>query len=621
MRYTALIIATLLLHLALPGPAAARSLLIRSFDADIRVLPNGRIEVTEAIRVRFDGSWNGVFRDLSLRHTTARGRSERLDVDVVSVADAAGTPLKYETSRKDSWTRRLQVWVPNATDVERTIVIRYRVRNALRFFEEESDVGALDELYWNVTGTDWEMPIERVNARIVLPDGVGPVQTAAYTGYVNSTASDAEVRTDGNVVTVRTTRQLATGEGLTVGVGWAPGAVERPSAVTGIVSEVQRNWPVGLPILAFLFAFRSWRRKGKDPDAQSINVQYEPPDAMTPAELGTLLDHKAEMHDITATLVDLAVRGYLLIEEKTEKKMLGLLSDTDYVFYLRRPRSAWNELRSHEQRFLEALFKKGTRAVAPARAAATGAARPVENLDASRMQFAPATYRAEHGGPSTAVECVKLSDLKDSFYTSLSGIRRAIYDQLVAHGYYRHSADKVKAIWTGAGMAAFAAGAGAIAVITDGGLLGLDPIPVGIGAGLSAVILLGFGQIMPARTVKGARARERALGFREFLDKVETDRYRRMITSPEMFERYLPYAMAFRVADRWARAFEALYSQPPDWYHGSHGSSFRTSSFTNSMSRMSSSASTAMASSPKSSGSGGGGSSGGGSGGGGGGGF
>jgi uncharacterized membrane protein len=137
-----------------------------------------------------------------------------------------------------------------------------------------------------------------------------------------------------------------------------------------------------------------------------------------------------------------------------------------------------------------------------------------------------------------------------------------------------------------------------------------------VGAGLIVAI---FGALMAARTEKGARAREAALGFREFLDKVESDRYRRMITSPELFERYLPYAMAFGVEGRWAKAFEDIYREPPGWYAGSGYHSFSATHFSSSMSTLSSSAGSTMSSSP--SGSGGGGSSGGGSGGGGGGGW
>ncbi|HEV7836551.1 MAG TPA: hypothetical protein VGO75_00670, partial [Gemmatimonadaceae bacterium] len=147
-----------------------------------------------------------------------------------------------------------------------------------------------------------------------------------------------------------------------------------------------------------------------------------------------------------------------------------------------------------------------------------------------------------------------------------------------------------------------------------------SPIALIFATLLSTLIMFSFALVMPARTVAGARAREAALGFKEFLERVESERYRKMITSPEMFERFLPFAMAFGVEENWAKAFENIYREPPTWYVGGTGP-FNASSFSHSISTMSSAASSSMSSSPSSSGSGGGGSSGGGSGGGGGSGF
>ena len=145
-------------------------------------------------------------------------------------------------------------------------------------------------------------------------------------------------------------------------------------------------------------------------------------------------------------------------------------------------------------------------------------------------------------------------------------------------------------------------------------------------AGISSgIIIAGFGVIMPARTMAGARALEGVLGFEEFLSRVEKHRYATMIKTPEMFEELLPYAMALGVEGKWAEAFDDIYSEPPNWYYGYHyGPHFHLHGFTHRLGSMTSSVGTAMASSPRSSGGsgfGGGGFSGGGFGGGGGGGF
>ncbi len=528
-------------------------------------------------------------------------------MDLTGITDGSGEPLRYEASSQGQWTRRFQVWIPGAEDATRTLVIRYVVHNAIRFFREGSDPGPLDELYWNATGNEWEIPIEEARVRIVLPEGVAPTQSAGYTGVSGSTEQAVRIITRGDTVSFTATRSLAPGEGLTVAVGWPPGAVAGPSPISGITREAGRLGPLALPFLAFFLALGKWRQKGRDPKARAITVQYEPPERLSPAEVGTLVDHKAEMHDITATLVDLAVRGFVHIQQ-VEKKRLGIFSHTEYVFHLKKPEEAWSGLATHEERYLTALFKH---------------AAPEGSGGLKRRCSAPPRTRrttgdGAGGGPTYAT--VELSDLKNKFYKDLKDIRTALYEELVGKGHYDRDPETVKGAWVAGGIVLLLAGVvGGLWIKDSGALPFLDPLTLGVGFGLSGLVFFAFAQVMPARTEKGARAREWALGFKEFLERVEEPRYKRMITSPEMFERFLSYAMAFKVESKWAKAFEDMYAEPPRWYSGPHGGTFHASSFTHDLTAMSTAASSTMSSSP--SGSGGGGSSGGGSGGGGGGGF
>ncbi|MEX1185687.1 MAG: DUF2207 domain-containing protein [Gemmatimonadaceae bacterium] len=561
---------------SVPG-AQERSIRLSEFDAVLEVGADGVMDVTERLTVAFSGQWNGIVRELSLRHNTAQGRAVRLDLDVGEITDGAGSPLHVERESGDG-TRKLRIYVPGAADAERLVVIRYRVSNAIRFFYDDSDAGALDELYWNVTGNFWDMPIARVRARVTLPPGVRPTRAAVYTGGLGSTAAEADIDTAGSVVTFTSRRELQPFEGMTIGVGWPAGHIaSRPSETEYAAREVLRWWPVLLPFLAFFLAFRTWRKRGRDPAEQSIAVTYEPVGNLSPAEIGTLVDHRAEMHDITATLVDLAVRGFVRIEEHNEKRLLGLLTDTDFEFFLLQPRRTWSGLTKHEERYLDALF--------------------------------------------AGADSVRLSDLQNKFYKSLPEIREALYEQLIEHGHYVQRPDTVKNNWLGLAGLVLVIG-GALAFFSASrGWEWISPVAMFAAAAVSAVMLAVFANLMPARTESGARAREASLGFREFLNRVESDRYRRMITSPQMFERFLPYAMAFQVEEKWARAFEDIYREPPSWYTGSRMGHFSAADFSSRMSSLSSAASSTMSSSPSSSGSGGGGSSGGGSGGGGGSGF
>jgi len=355
--------------------------------------------------------------------------------------------------------------------------------------------------------------------------------------------------------------------------------VHRPTAVEKGAEAVYSNLPLAIPPLIFLGMLTLWRKRGRDPELAPIATQYEPPTNMTPAELGTLIDGKPDMRDITASIVDLAVRGYLHIAETQNERFFGLMSSKDYTFTLKKSRDGWNELKQHERDLLDALF----------------------------------------AGSSTAVS---LSELKNKFYTHLPGLREELYGRLVRDGFYTGRPDRVRLLYVILGLVVGAA----IAVVSSSIMLGLGMQPVtGIAAGiLSGIIVIGFGWFMPSRTPRGTRELEKVLGFREFLSRVEGDRLERMVKTPEMFERFLPYAMALGVEDTWAKAFEGIYTTPPSWYSGPGGvGTFRPSVFTHNLGVMSTAAATTMSSAPRSSGGSGfsGGSSGGGFGGGGGGGF
>ena len=564
------LILALLLLTGVPA-AAQRTLVIQSFDATIDVSADGTILVEEVIVPRFTGSWNGIYRTIPVQYRTPQGLNYTLRLDVESVTDEEGRELRYENSRQRHY-RRLQIWIPGATDTTRTVKLRYSVSNALRFFDQH------DELYWNVTGDEWEVPIESASALVRLPDGVTGVRATAFRGAYGSTEQSG-VSIEPAAVRVQTTRELAFREGLTVVIGWDPGVVHRPTAVERTVSVLYSNLPLAIPPLVFLGMFRLWRVRGRDPELGPIATQYEPPEQMTPAELGTLIDGKPDMRDITATIVDLAVRGYVHITETKGEHLFGLFSSNEYTFSLKKPRSEWAALKSHERDMLGAIFGSG--------------------------------------------ESVTLSSLKNKFYRHLPGLKNDLYGMLVRRGFYTGRPDRVRTLYVVGGLVV----GGGLAVLSGTVMsrFGMQPI-AGVAAGiLSGVIIVLFGWFMPARTIRGTRELEKVRGFEEFLSRVEADRLDRMVKTPEMFEKFLPYAMALGVEDTWAKAFENIYREPPRWYSGPGGvHAFRPSTFTNSLGVMSTQAASTMSSSPRSSGGsgfGGGGSSGGGFGGGGGGGF
>jgi uncharacterized membrane protein len=216
---------------------------------------------------------------------------------------------------------------------------------------------------------------------------------------------------------------------------------------------------------------------------------------------------------------------------------------------------------------------------------------------------------------------VTLSDLQNRFYKNLPSIKNDILDGLVARGYYLHRPDYVRTTYIGIGIVAgFLIVWGGSAIATH---LGMAPLPFVISGVATGLVIAGFGWFMPAHTAEGVRMVENILGFEDFLNHVEADRFNRMIKTPEMFEKFLPFAMALGVEKNWSKAFQGIYTQPPSWYQGGYGPNFYPTMFVSDLNTMSSQAGDIMTSAPRSSGGSGfsGGGSGGGFGGGGGGGF
>lgn len=592
--------------------------MIRDMHAVYDVRQNGDVQVEERYTVRFNGSWNGLRRVLELRPSESYPFTEPLAFHLDATTNAEGEALRNEVRREGRYTRDVRVHVPDASDRTANVIIRYTLGDALGFYQPDPDRGlpGMDEFYWNVTGSDWDVPIENVTAEVRLPMSAQVTQAAAYQGSPGF-AGQVPVTIDGSTATVASDGAVRPGRELTLGVGWPPGTVQRdPGRLMAwgdaSLSERlagQRPGPLSflpglLPFVVFWFAYRTWDRRGRDPKERAIMVRWEPPADLSPAEAGTLVDHTPEMHDIISTLVEMAVKGYVIIEERENQGFLKL--GNDYVFHLVRPESEWGDLLPHQERFLKGLFKHRSESVGSILKEAVGLARD-----------------ASDGAPPEAAASVKLSDLKNEFYKEIPDIRNAIFSNLVRKGHYLNRPDKARARWLGGAGVTGMLGFAALTTLPFGGSFHpLFGIVLGAALVLSALTLGFFGFIMPARTEKGARTREAALGFRQFLEKVESPRYRRMIKSPDQFEKYLPFAMAFECQEEWAEAFDDLLTEPPDWYHGHHPHAhFRPSSFAADMSSMASTAGTAMASSPSSSGSGGGGSAGGGGGGGGGGGF
>src|SRR5437899_7517423 len=485
--------------LLLAVPSHAKSWRIAEYQDTIGISQNGKAAVSERITLVFIGEWHGIHRTIPIEYPGPHGTNYTLFVDVTSITDGNGNKLKYESHTSRGY-RDLKIYIPDAVDTTKTVQIGYAVRNGIRYFD------SYDEFYWNVTGNDWPVPIDHAGAFVHFPDNAaGSLRAQAFTGAYGSTGHEATAEVKGSDVSFETTNPLPMRGGLTIDVYIPKGILKQPSALTRLAWFLGSNPIVFLPLVTLGVMFALWWYKGRDPDpGLSVAPMYEPPEGMTPAEAGTLIDDTIHPRDITCTLVDLAVRGYVKIEEKVETT-LGIFHHKDYVFHLLKPREQWTDVAPHERVMLENVFVDGSE--------------------------------------------TRLSALKNRFYTALPRIQQDIKAALKNKGMYLLDPDSANA-YSFLGIIlivapfAIAQFTGYKDVFSSVGLL--------IGCGVvSAVIWWLFARQMSAKTVKGGRTRVAVLGFQEFMNRVDADRLKRM--PPDTFEKYLPYALALGEEHNWAQ--------------------------------------------------------------------
>ncbi len=561
----------LALALLLPAAAAADERIL-DFASEIRVMQDGWIEVTETIRVRAEGNRirRGLYRDLPTEYTDRFMNKYEVSIEPLAVLrnDAAEDfhTVKVRRGQRTYFGHEDRFLAAGV----HTYVFRYRASRMLGFFE------AHDEIYWNVTGFDWAFPIDRASAHVYLEFDVDPsaLSYEAYTGPFGARGEDytSRIAPDG-AVEFLATRPLSPVNGMTIVVGWPKGFVEEPTGLDRFGWLVNDNVNLLVALAGFIlllgYYIPVWNRHGRDPDEGVIIPRYEPPRGFSPASLRYIQQMYYDNKVMTAAIVNLAVKGYLVIRERSGKHWLERLKPPPDA-----PAPAPGEKELYDR-----LFSSG----------------PAIELD-NRNHRMLGRAKAAHA-----------ESLKDDY--------KSKYFQTNAHLNVPGIA-----ILVGTTIAAFSVGNGATPLV-------IAAIAVSI------VTAVAFAILLKRPTLRGRDLLDEMLGFKDYLEVAEKDELNLRNPpekTPELFETYLPYALAMGVEQAWSEKFAGVLAAirdpdgrgyQPSWYSGNWNSG-RLSRTTRSLSRgLSSSVASSVSPPGSSSGSGGGGSSGGGGGGGGGGGW
>ena len=572
----------MLLAVLLLSFTAAADERILEFHSDIIVMEDGWIDVTETIKVRAEGNRirRGIYRDFPTEYRDRLGNDVIVDFDIISVQRNGAREDFHTQGIRDGIRTYFGSSSRYISSGEHTYSFHYRASRMLGFFDRH------DELYWNVTGVNWEFPIDSASATVSFGFNVAAsdLTAEAYTGAFGFKKQDYTSRIDLPASAhFQTTAILPPLNGLTIVVGWPKGFVEPPTELDKIGWVLSDNANLLIAVIGFVillaYYIPVWRHFGKDPEGGVLVTRYEPPDNFSPASLRYIRQMYYDDKVMTAAIINLGVKGYLRIDvEEGSDGFLGIGREEDkYVLVKTSPLGHPPPMAAGEQELYDELFRGRKRIL-------------LEQENHEELGRAKSAHR------SSLAEDYRQHYFK---YNGLLNIPAAIIFVLTV-------VMSVKERITISSVAVFV---------------------------LMAITAITFAVIMKRPTLRGRKLLDEVLGFKDYLEiaeKHEMELRNPPEKTPKLFEKYLPYALALGVDQSWTEKFASILKNAqmgdgspyqPTWYNGSWDR-FNVSSTTSHLTSSLSTAVTQSVTPPgSSSGGGGGGFSGGGGGGGGGGGW
>ncbi len=476
---------------------------IQSMDVSVNLAKDQTATITERIEYHFPTgqSKHGIYRDIPEEYRrNGSNYNVRYHVTKVTRNDVAepyqlmdmGNNLRIKIGRGDVFVTDTQIYE-----------ITYQTQRVVNSFADHR------ELYWNVTGNEWNIPILR--ARVTVHGPEGATKSTCYVGpYGSSDQSCTHTITDG-ILKASAQNPLDAQEGLTIAVSYPREAFTSPPLLLGVRWFIQDNPIVLLPLLTFLIMGVLWRITGKDPKGKNTIIPfYEEPRHLPPGLLSALHHQGFGWPAVTATILDLARRGYLRI----------VWQGNDHYYFLKL-KSPDKSLHSFEETILKGIF-------------------PYPNQDTMQPR-----------------------QLQGTFPKVITQASRQGFEELKSYGFLNGNPESIRGHWL--------AFVGIFALVTIiGGAIGFGILGFFVGA-VSSFIALLFAWQMPKTTKEGSIASQEVKGFQWYLRVSEKDRlafHDAPLKKPEDFSRYLPAAVALGVARDWAHQFDNIAISPPDYVSG-----------------------------------------------------
>ena len=524
----------LLLFAIWPANAQERSVVWERWDVVIDNVDTAanRFDVTEIYDILFSGTF---------RFGSAVIALENLErIDNVQVYEG-GQPLQSDCSgaeRPGTYCARnaaegksiIYYFRAPITNQPQSFRIEYTVTGAIRVYEGG------DELGWTAIPDDhYGFPILSSTITVELPPGFAPREGI---DPIITDGAPGEIQVNGTTVKAIATRIIGGDESFKIGLQYPHDPNARMPVWQAAFDEQQAYEQNVAPLVnlgALLIAlvllvggplgvYYVWYTRGRDPEIGPVpEYLTEPPSDLPPAVVGTLVDERADLRDVLSTLIDLAHRGYVVIEEEREDTGLFGLGGKKSSFVFKRTDKDTATLRTFERDVLDKVFGRSME----------------RSLDA----------------------------LKNKFYKYIPALQANLYDELVAEEFFGRKPDDTRRIWSGLGGALLVIPI-VLGVVIASTSEDVNPILflIPVALGITGVLVSIVGQHMPAKTRKGALEAAKWQAFYRYLRNL--DRYDSAESVAERFDEFLPYAVAFGMERSWVRRFSQVETVPiPYWYY------------------------------------------------------
>ncbi len=532
---------------------AQEAFTIQQYHVDVTVNKDASLDITETIQVYFTESRHGIIRKIPYKYALAPlpAGTEKAERQLESngqaqtILENIGVRDQHFTVRNSGNYKEIKIGSKDKyVDGVQQYIIHYRMLNAINFFKDHS------ELYLNIIGDQWDTNIDSASFSIQLYDAL-PATPSYFvaTGATGSQENNSVSAWTGNqTFSGSTTVSLQANQGLTVGIVF-------PDQFLTKQNYMLRDMPwLILPVLVFAFMFRIWRKYGKD-ESLTITTQYYPPNNISPSVAGYVIDNALDRRDLTALVPYWGAGGYLQVKETEKKSLLGLIKTSEYEFI------------------------------------------KLKDLPATALTFERTLFNGIFASGST----VALDSLKDVLYKTMDKAKTELESEVDRDAYYVKYSRGLVYLFMILGLASL--GIGIFQLVTNWG----NPYWFPVAFIISGIIIVSFGFFMVKKTAKGNQLYQQLAGFKEFIQKVDKDRLALFLKEDKhYFDKVLPFAIVFNMADTWKDKLQGLDVPPPNWYVGNYYNGFNTNMFLNSLDHSMNEMSKSFYSQPGSSGSSGG---------------